>query len=75
MTVKKRKPKKDKVKTTISDVVKSKAAVHNKKSANPGTNQGNRVFNGETYPPINGTDNPKVSRVMKDKKKRKRQKV
>jgi hypothetical protein len=75
MTVKKRKPKKDKVKVTASDVVKSKAAVHDKKAANPGTNQGNRVFNKETYPPIKGVDNPKVSRVMKDKKKRKRQKV
>ena len=75
MTVKKRKPKKDQAKITAADVVKSKAAVHDKKAANPGTNQGNRVFNELTYPPIKGKDNPKVSTVVKDKKKRKRQKV
>ena len=75
MTVKKRKPKKDKVKVTASDVVKSKAAIHDKKSKTPGTTQGSRIFNEETYPQISGLDNPKVSRVKKDKKKRKRQKV
>ena len=75
MPVKKRKLKKGKVKVTASDVVKSKAGIHDKKSENPGTNQGNRVFNEETYPPIKGKDNPKVSTVVKDKKKRKRKKV
>ena len=75
MTVKKRKIKKDKVKVTASDVVKSKATPKDKKTANPGINEGNRVFNDTTYPPIKGIDNPKVSAVKKDKKKRKAKKV